>query len=733
MFTSWLKRKARLGTLLQSNGDEDQDGLALDRILHGQSVIAKTAKTIEVDKLRFTDKDLSVIGTLEYGQFSIIDVVSCNVDGRVYVRKSIEKRFAFKTRDQCNPQLERDILLRALRTDSVWAPHLLCAFQSSTHLNLVMDYIEGGTLWDVLESTPLERIREVDLRWWLPQVISAIAWCHSQGFVHRDVKPHNFVLDRTAHVRLIDFGSAAPLAPGSRLVPPEYCRVPCGTCDYISPEILQAHESALVAMEMSDDEADEGEMNMSEGGYGVETDWWSTGAMIYEMAYGVAPFFARDIRSTYLKIIDFRTSLTFQMNVSVSTELQDFLTHLLTDAQVRLGRHGTKEVMQHPFFDGTRWETLHSEHYPSDLHLPQFTYNGDLPGEGEPHLPDPHQEQQTNSPFDFSALFQPSDDGSSPAISVLRTTPRSILRQDAESFFVGFSWGPLVGAFPDLPPITTTTPAAAPLPPALSYHQTQVPQTPTPAALRSSSELTTPMRGGIGIISCASTLRRSRTAPRRRPVSDREAMRQLVDCIGLSARKKVLAAGRTPRGSTLGPSRIKSLRFATEPPEPLDFSEPWPAEAARYSPSAGTGAWRDDDSSKLDGTAVFAFDAGGGDESDGASASDAPPSPSPSPRPGSAMSMLSRRSTTPTGSLLMRLPPPNDTRGAATARQLQHSLREAPMTPSSSSSVQPSINMRAADDGSEDALVVLEERHRALMGEIASIEGRVGAMKRWTG
>ena len=144
-----------------------------------------------------------------------IDVVNCNFDGRVYVRKSIEKRFAFKTRDvrlfliraptkpssslneyllyclyrvqQCNPQLEREILLRARRTDSVWVPHLLCAFQTNTHLNLVMDYAEGGTLWDVLESAPLERIREVDLRWWLPQVISAVAWCHSQGFVHRHV------------------------------------------------------------------------------------------------------------------------------------------------------------------------------------------------------------------------------------------------------------------------------------------------------------------------------------------------------------------------------------------------------------------------------------------------------------------------------------------------------------------------------------------------------------------
>jgi serine/threonine protein kinase len=79
-------------------------------------------------------------------------------------------------------------------------------------------------------------------------------------------------------------------------------------------------------MEMSDEEANKGEAHVNEGGYGVETDWWSTGAMIYEMAYGVAPFFARDIRSTYLKIIDFRSSLTFHANVSVTADLQDLLT-----------------------------------------------------------------------------------------------------------------------------------------------------------------------------------------------------------------------------------------------------------------------------------------------------------------------------------------------------------------------------------------------------------------------
>lgn len=147
------------------------------------------------------------------------------------------------------------------------------------------------------------------------------------------MKPHNFVLNYTAHVQLIDFGSAAPLVPGSRVVPPEYCRVPCGTCDYISPEILQAHESALVAMEMSDEEAGRGEVNM---GYGVETDWWSTGAMIYEMTYGVAPFFARDIRSTYLKIMDFRTSFQFNLNVPVSSELRDLLIQYVRTTWQRL-------------------------------------------------------------------------------------------------------------------------------------------------------------------------------------------------------------------------------------------------------------------------------------------------------------------------------------------------------------------------------------------------------------
>jgi len=49
-----------------------------------------------------------------------------------------------------------------------------------------MDYAQGGSLWDVLESSPHNgKLLDLDLRWWIPQIVSAIQWCHTQGFAHR--------------------------------------------------------------------------------------------------------------------------------------------------------------------------------------------------------------------------------------------------------------------------------------------------------------------------------------------------------------------------------------------------------------------------------------------------------------------------------------------------------------------------------------------------------------------
>jgi hypothetical protein len=154
-------------------------------------------------------------------------------------------------------------------------------------------------------------------------------------------------------------------------------------------------------------------------------------------------------------------------------------------------------------------------------------------------------------------------------------------------------------------------------------------------------------------------------------------MKQLVECIGMSARKKVLASGRKPRliqssSRNFSNTVRKELRFGLQPniSNKTYDSDDFPAVVDA---SASEGA--------------------------GETESDGPPSPSPSPRPGSAMSILSRRSVTPTIS------------GSYSTRLLN--LPSTTFTASSN----PQSN--------ENIFESLEHRHAALMSDLTAIEGRL--------
>lgn len=169
--------------------------------------------------------------------------------------------------------------------------------------------------------------------------------------------------------------------------------------------------------------------------------------------------------------------------------------------------------------------------------------------------------------------------------------------------------------------------------------------------------------------------------PTRRAVSDREAMRQLVDCIGMSARKKVLASGRKPRIlDSINQNRTisvkKELRFGPPPTMannrmPSDFP---PVHVASESEATESG-------------------------------SEGPPSPSPSPRPGSAMSMLSRRSTTPTTTTSQ----PTRFPGLQTTS--------------------PSGRERGYGDWDDEVFARLEDRHAVLVAQLYSIQTQVDRLR----
>ncbi|SJX64148.1 related to Serine/threonine-protein kinase CBK1 [Sporisorium reilianum f. sp. reilianum] len=346
--------------------------------------------------------DFKTIKVLQKSAGSLVEVVKNRLDGRVYVLKSLVKGFARRNAAIQTPINETRLLQRNSndgRAPQLLTPQLLAAFQTQNSVHVLMEYVPSGDFSELLMAAsscgaeyPGRAATGLLTQDWILRysvdMIQAIAWVHAQGFAHRDIKPGNFLLDTSGHLKLCDFSSAAPFSDfnnadhssrSSRVRRPSstterkvwafYCSQPTGTCDYLSPEVLEAEEHKALERQKqldmsslddmlglkrsnglpSSNDAGTGPQEVA-GMYGPEVDWWSFGVMLYEMRFGVLPFFASKMEETYEKIKDHTTSLTFDPSVACSPHLKGLIQGLLTAARHRLGRRSSEEVQHHAFY-----------------------------------------------------------------------------------------------------------------------------------------------------------------------------------------------------------------------------------------------------------------------------------------------------------------------------------------------------------------------------------------------
>lgn len=180
---------------------------------------------------------------------------------------------------------------------------------------LLMEYCCGGDLFSLVTESPKGHLPENVARSFAEQMLNALAYCHSMGIVHRDVKPENFLLegrleeDAGATLKLADFGIAThircPESQGEGQVN--------GSVPYMAPELFSKRWSSLVRDSQGDRHAL------------AASDLWSCAIVIYVMLSGDLPYGSDEYRIASGEPPDFSKEVW----QTVSPEAIDLIRKLL--------------------------------------------------------------------------------------------------------------------------------------------------------------------------------------------------------------------------------------------------------------------------------------------------------------------------------------------------------------------------------------------------------------------
>ncbi|GMS85592.1 hypothetical protein PENTCL1PPCAC_7767 [Pristionchus entomophagus] len=304
---------------LNNNGKASHLHHGEDGPVRVRSNAAKIEKTKMSDEEVITELRRIVNPGNPLEHYEVKKQIGVGASGTVYIARRNDtkeivavKRMAFKS------QPKKEMLVTEIKVMQQYThPNLVNYIDSylveADDLWVVMDYLEGGNLTDVVVKTELD---EGQIAAVLKECLKALHFLHSHSIVHRDIKSDNVLLGMNGAVKLTDMGFCAQIQPGSKR------DTVVGTPYWMSPEILSKKK------------------------YNYKVDIWSLGIMALEMIDGEPPY----MRETPMKAI-FLIAQNGKPEIArrneLSPELVDFLDRcLVVDPEERAC---TEELLGHPF------------------------------------------------------------------------------------------------------------------------------------------------------------------------------------------------------------------------------------------------------------------------------------------------------------------------------------------------------------------------------------------------
>eukprot|EP00600_Ochromonadales_sp_CCMP1393_P003680 CAMPEP_0174994864 /NCGR_PEP_ID=MMETSP0004_2-20121128/23875_1 /TAXON_ID=420556 /ORGANISM="Ochromonas sp., Strain CCMP1393" /LENGTH=713 /DNA_ID=CAMNT_0016249153 /DNA_START=54 /DNA_END=2195 /DNA_ORIENTATION=+ len=282
------------------------------------------------EKLTVQDFDLlKIVGKGAFGKVMLVRKKASKDEGKVYAMKVLKKDVVSAKGQIEHTKSERDILFEVRHPYIV---RLRYAFQSEDKLYLVTDYYNGGTLFYHLRKS--RQFDEARARFYAAQLLSALDHLHKNHIIHRDLELENVLMDHLGHLALTDFGLSKQnidFTGGATTF--------CGTAEYIAPELLKGQK------------------------YGAPVDWWSFGILIFEMMQGRTPFFDKNRKLMFYRIINTEPSFPPTFSPAACDCIRGLLR---VNEMERLGSGPTaaKEIMSTAFFSVIDFDALMKRELP---------------------------------------------------------------------------------------------------------------------------------------------------------------------------------------------------------------------------------------------------------------------------------------------------------------------------------------------------------------------------------
>ncbi|XP_029494802.1 myosin light chain kinase 3-like isoform X2 [Oncorhynchus nerka] len=216
------------------------------------------------------------------------------------------------------------------------------AFESRTNLTLIMEYVDGGELFDRIVDENYQ-LTELDAIVFMRQICEGVQYLHQQYILHLDLKPENILCVNSTgnQIKIIDFGLARKYRPREKL------KVNFGTPEFLAPEVVNYDFVSF------------------------PTDMWSVGVITYMLLSGLSPFLGDNDAETMNNILHANWDFDSEAFENVTEEAKDFVTRLLIPT--KCSRLSATGCMKHAWLNNLEDKAkLHQVRLKSQVKLQRY-------------------------------------------------------------------------------------------------------------------------------------------------------------------------------------------------------------------------------------------------------------------------------------------------------------------------------------------------------------------------